>query len=153
MNFFNSIVVGANGLFDFDLTFPSEVLLFSLFSLIITKLFLGPISSQLTERSEFVTFTLKKSMILFTKGYEKLDTTVNLITQEIEEMNRQLRLVKEYTFEKFDNEILFCQKENVKILSGLKGDLSIRSAFLLGSLINDMNLTVDKFFEKKFRSI
>jgi hypothetical protein len=153
MNFFDSLLLSASGLFDFDLTFPGEILLFSLFSILITKLFLAPISSQLTERSEFLNFTLKKSMILFTKGYEKLDTTVDLLTQEIEEMNRQLKLVKEYTFEKFDNEILFCQKENGKILSKLKGDLSIRSAFLLSSLINEMNLTVEKFFEKKFRSI
>ena len=44
------------------------------------------------------------------------------------------------------------KKENLKILSELKGDLSIKSAFLFSNISGDLNSLTDKFFEKKFQS-
>jgi hypothetical protein len=152
MSSIQSLLLSESGLFDFDLTFPAEILLFFTLSFIITKVFLNPISIQLAKRAEFLDTTMKRSLVLLNLGYEKVDTTMSLVIQEIEEMNRQLKLVKEYTTEKFDQEVDFVQKESLFLLSKLKGELAIKSAFLFSSLLGDINLTVEKFFEKKFKS-
>lgn len=152
MSYIQTILLSESGLFDFDLTFPAEILLFFTLSFIITKVFLNPISIQLAQRAEFLDTTIKRAVVLLNVGYEKVDTTMSLVIQEVEEMNRQLKLVKEYTTEKFDNEVSFIQKESLFLLSKLKGDLAIKSAFLFSSLLVDINTTVEKFFEKKFKS-
>jgi hypothetical protein len=141
------------GLFDFDLTFVAEGILFLLFSLVVTFVFLFPVSRQLDDRAEFIDFNLRKSTILLNFAYEKLSTCVGLLTDEINEMNRQIRLVKSYTNSKFEDEIAFVQKENLTILSNLKGDLSIKSAFLFSNLTSDLSSLTDKFFIKKFKSV
>ena len=153
MNFSTTFFINASGLFDFDLTFPTEALLFLILAIVVTFVFLNPISKQLDERAEFIDYTLRKSTILLTFGYEKLSTCVGLLTDEINEMNRQIRLVKNYTNSKFEDEISFVQKENLKILSNLKGDLAIKSAFLFSNLTNDLTVLTDKFFIKKFKSV
>ena len=153
MNLSTTFFINASGLFDFDLTFPTEALLFLILAIVVTFVFLNPISKQLDERAEFIDYTLRKSTILLTFGYEKLSTCVGLLTDEINEMNRQIRLVKNYTNSKFEDEISFVQKENLKILSNLKGDLAIKSAFLFSNLTNDLTVLTDKFFIKKFKSV
>jgi len=153
MNFPITFVINASGLFDFDLTFPTEALLFLILATVVTFVFLSPISKQIDEREEFINYTLRKSTILLTFGYEKLSTCVGLLTEEIDEMNRQIKLVKNYTNENFENEILFIQKENVKILSELKGDLAIQSAYLFSNLKTDLTSLADKFFAQKFQSV
>jgi len=153
MNFSTTFFINASGLFDFDLTFPTEALLFLILAIVVTFVFLNPISKQLDERAEFIDYTLRKSTILLTFGYEKLSTCVGLLTDEINEMNRQIRLVKNYTNSKFEDEISFVQKENLKILSNLKGDLAIKSAFLFSNLTTDLTALTDKFFTKKFKSV
>jgi len=105
------------------------------------------------ERAEFIDYTLRKSTILLTFGYEKLTTCVGLLTDEIDEMNRQIKLVKTYTNSKFEEEIEFVQKENMKILSQLKGDLAIKSAYLFSNVTNDLVLLTNRFFLKKFQSV
>jgi len=152
MNYIQTLLLSENGLFDFDLTFPAEILLFFILSFIITKVFLNPISIQLAQRAEFLDTTIKRAVVLLNVGYEKVDTTMSLVIQEVEEMNRQIKLVREYTTEKFDEEVSFLQKESLFLLSKLKGDLAIKSAFLFSSLLVDINITVEKFFEKKFKS-
>jgi hypothetical protein len=104
------------------------------------------------ERAEFINYTLRKSTILLTFGYEKLTTCVGLLTEEIDEMNRQVKLVKNYTNSKFEDEISHVQVENMKILSELKGDLAIKSAYLFSNVAKDLTLLTDKFFTKKFQS-
>jgi len=67
-------------------------------------------------------------------------------------MNRQIKLVKNYTNSKFEEEIEVVQKENMTILSQLKGDLSVKSAYLFSNVTNDLISLTDKFFTKKFQS-
>ena len=104
------------------------------------------------ERSEFINYTLRKSTILLALGYEKLTTCVGLLTAEIDEMNRQIKLVKNYTNSKFEEEVALVQKENIILLNQLKGDLAIQSAYLFSNVTNDLVSLTDKFFVKKFQS-
>jgi len=152
MNFSVTFFLNAGGLFDFDLTFAAEGLLFIILALVVTFAFISPISKQLDERAEFINFTLRKSTILLTLGYEKLINSVGLLTEEIGEMNRQMKLTKTYINSKFENEVIVVQQENSKLLSKLKGDLSIKSAYLFSNLSKDLVTITDKFFEKKFQS-
>lgn len=139
-------------LFDFDLTFVAELALFTTLALVVTFKFIAPISKEIDARAEFINYTLRKSTILLTFGYEKLSECVLLLTEEINEMNRQIKLTRNYSNSHFENEVNVVQKENAKILSKLKGDLSIKSAFLLSNVSNELNSFTDKFFAKKFQS-
>ena len=141
-----------NKLFDFDLTFVIELTLFIILALIVTFKFINPISKEIDDRAEFINYNLRKSTILLTFGYEKLSDCVGLLTEEINELNRQTKLTRNYSNLKFENEVGSIQKENLKILSKLKGDLSIKSAFLFSNISGDLNSLTDKFFEKKFQS-
>lgn len=153
MNIQTLSFLNANGLFDFDLTFPLEILLFFSLAVIVTFVFLSPISKQLTERAEFIDYNLRKSTILLTFGYDKLSDCVGLLTQETNEMNRQVKLVRNYTNSKFELEIAEVQKQNLFLLSEVKGDLAIKSAYLFSTLTSDLKMLTDKFFTKKFQSI
>ena len=152
MNFPITFAINASWLFDFDLSFPTEALLFLILAIVVTFIFLSPISKQIDERAEFINYTLRKSTILLTFGYEKLSTCVGLLTEEIDEMNRQIKLVKNHTNDKFEDELFLIQKENLKILSELKGDLSIKSAYLFSNLKSELISLSDKFFIQKFQS-
>ena len=152
MILFRSFFVTSSGLFDFDLTFPTQALLFLILSFVVTFFFISPITKQLDERAEFINYTLRKSTILLTFGYEKLSKCIGLLTEEIDEMNRQVKLVKNYTNNQFDKEIVNIQKENLVILSQLKGDLTIKSAYIFSNLTNDLNTLTEKFFIQKFQS-
>jgi hypothetical protein len=152
MNFPITFFLSAGNLFDFDLTFVAEGFLFFILSLVVTFVFIAPVSKQLNQRAELINFTLRKSSILITFGYEKLSTCIDLLTKEIKELNRQMLLVKNYTNSAFEREILFVQKENTLLLNKLKGDLSIQSAFLLKNINNDLNSIIEAFFIKRFKS-
>ena len=141
-----------NKLFDFDLTFVIELTFFIILALIVTFKFINPISKEIDDRAEFINYNLRKSTILLTFGYEKLSDCIGLLTDEINELNRQTKLTRNYSNSQFENEIASIQKENLKILSKLKGDLSIKSAFLFSNISGDLNSLTDKFFEKKFQS-
>ena len=65
MNFPNTLILNG-GLFDFDLTFVVQAVLFIILALVTTNVFLSPISKQLDERSEFINYTLRKATILLT---------------------------------------------------------------------------------------
>lgn len=152
MIFSNSFLLNAGGLFDFDLTFVAEAILFIILALVVTFAFVNPISKQIDERAEFINFTLRKSTILLTFGYEKLTSCVGLLTEEIGEMNRQLKSTKNYTNSKFETEISTVQKENAKLLGKLKMDLSVKSAYIFSNLTTELVTLTDKFFAKKFQS-
>ena len=111
MNFLGTFLLTAGGLFDFDLTFVAEAILFILLALVVTFVFISPVSKQLDARADFINYNLRKATILLTFGYEKLVGCVGLLTEEIGEMNRQIKLTKSYTNENFENEILVVQKE------------------------------------------
>jgi len=150
MNLPISFLLNAGGLFDFDLTFTAEGILFLLLAFVVTFLFLGPVSRQLNERAEFINYTLRKSSILLTFGYEKLSECIGVLSLEISELNRQLKLTKTYTNSKFDSQIFAIQSANNLILTKLKGQLSIQSAFILSSVTPQLNTFADSFFNKKF---
>jgi hypothetical protein len=153
MNFPVTFFINASGLFDFDLTFPTEALLFLILAGVTTFVFLTPVGKQMEERSEFINYTLRKSTILLSFGYEKLTTSVGLLTDEIEELNRQVKLVKNYTNSKFEEEITFVQTQNTKILSELKGDLAIQSAYVILSIAPRVTEVIEKYFKKRFETM
>ena len=152
MTFSATSFLTAGGLFDFDLTFVAETILFIILALVVTFVFLNPISKQLDDRAEFINFTLRKSTILLTLGYEKLSESIGLLTEEVTELNRQIKLTRSYTNSNFEVEVLSVQKQNSKLLSKLKGDLSIKSAYLFSNVRSELISLTDKFFEKMFQS-
>ena len=152
MNFSGTSLLTAGGLFDFDLTFVAETLLFIFLALVVTFVFLKPISKQLDDRAEFINYTLRKSTILLTFGYEKLSDCIGLLTQEVSELNRQMKLTRNYTNAGFEEEVLSVQKQNSKLLSKLKVDLSIKSAYLFSNVTGELISLTDTFFAKKFQS-
>lgn len=152
MTFSGTFFLTASGLFDFDLTFVAETILFIILALVVTFVFLNPISKQLDDRADFINFNLRKSTILLTFGYEKLSECVGLLTSEVTEMNRQIKLTKSYTNSNFEEEVLFVQKQNSLLLSKLKGDLSIRSAYLFSNVTSELITLTNNFFTKKFQS-
>ena len=97
MNSSITFYLNAGGLFDFDLTFVAEAILFIILALVVTFVFISPISSQLDERAEFINYNLRKSTILLSFGYDKLASSVGLLTHEVAELNRQTKLTKDYT--------------------------------------------------------
>jgi hypothetical protein len=152
MNFPITFLLNAGGLFDFDLTFVIEAILFIILALVVTNVFISPISKQLDERAEFINYTLRKATILLTFGYDKLTGCVGLLTEEIGEMNRQIKLTKNYTNSGFEDEVASVQQQNLKMLSKLKGDLAIKSAYIFSNITDDLISLTDKFFVKKFQS-
>jgi hypothetical protein len=152
MTFSGTFFLTASGLFDFDLTFVAETILFIILALVVTFVFLNPISKQLDERADFINFNLRKSTILLTFGYEKLSECVGLLTSEVTEMNRQIKLTKSYTNSNFEEEVLLVQKKNSLLLSKLKGDLSIKSAYLFSNVTSELITLTNSFFTKKFQS-
>ena len=141
------------GLFDFDLTFVAEATLFLILSLVVTFIFLAPISKQLDDRSEFIDYTLRKSTIILNFSYKQLTKCVGLLTDEISELNRQVKLTRNYTNTNFETEILSVQNENSLLLSKLKGELAVKSAYALSNTTKELTTLTDKFFAKKFQSI
>jgi hypothetical protein len=152
MNLQITFFLTASGLFDFDLTFVAEVLLFLLLAFIVTFVFLSPVSKQLDQRAESINFSLRKASLYLTFEYNTLSTCLDLLTSETSELNRQLKLTKATTTESFEQEISFFQKENARLLTLLKGTLSIQSAFLLSAVHEELDFLTKNFFKKKFLS-
>jgi hypothetical protein len=152
MNFSVTFYLNAGGLFDFDLTIAAEAILFIILALVVTFVFISPISKQLDERAEFINYTLRKSTILLNFGYETLSNCVGLLTDEVNELNRQIKLTKSSTDAHFEAEVTSVQKENAILLSKLKGELSIKSAYLFSNITSELLSLTDKFFIKKFQS-
>ncbi len=152
MTFSRTFFLTASGLFDFDLTFVAETILFIILALVVTFVFLNPIAAQLDDRAKFIEMNLRKSTILLTFGYEKLSECVGLLTSEVTEMNRQIKLTKSYTNSNFEEEVLVVQKKNSLLLSKLKGDLSIKSAYLFSNITGELISLTNAFFTKKFQS-
>jgi hypothetical protein len=138
------------GLFDFDLTFLGEGLFFLIFSIIVTYIFLVPVSKQLDERAKFIDFNQKKSHIILAFATKKLLNCVELLVDEVTELNRQLKLTKEFVNIQFEEEIEAVKKESEKLLSQLKGELTIKSAALLFKLSPELNNITDSYFYRRF---
>ena len=152
MIFSTTFFINDGSLFDFDLTFIAELLLFIVLALVVTFKFIGPVSKEIDARAEFINYTLRKSTVLLTFGYERLSECVDLLTTEINEMNRQVKLTRNFTNTNFENEVIEAQQKNAKLLSKLKGDLAIKSAYLFANINDELTSVTDKFFIKKFQS-
>jgi hypothetical protein len=151
MNLLITFLLNTSGLFDFDLTFIIEGILFLILSLIVTFNFLAPISSKLRERLELIDFNSYKSSFLITYAYNELSTYVELLTEELNELNRQLKFIRTYTNIVFENEIIIVQNKNKKLINKLKGDLAIKSGFFLTNMTKNLFLITDSFFIKNFK--
>ena len=78
---------------------------------------------------------------------------MNIVVLEIGELNRQLKLTKTYSNNIFESEIISVQKQNVNLLSRLKGSLAIKSASILAAINNELNEITNTFFKKKFQTL
>ena len=145
-----TFLINAGGLFDFDLTFVAEALLFFILSLVVTFVFLNPISEELDNRANLINFNLRKSSIISNLGYEKLSNSIDLLTDEISELSRHLKLTRSYSYTNFENEIVEAQTKSLKILSKVKGELYIKSAFILSAISPELVSLTNNFFSKKF---
>lgn len=145
--------LAASGLFDFDLTFFTEALLFLILSFFVTFTFLSPISNQLNTREDYLKFNTNKSFLLLNLANDELTNLAQILTSEIFEMDRQKILLKDQIDSKFEKNILNLQKNNIFLLSSTKGKLGIKSAFLLSKLNKEFNYLINNFFSKKFNSL
>ena len=145
--------LSSSGLFDFDLTFLTEALLFFLLACVITFVFLSPISTQLNRREALIDFKLKKSMFILHFANKRISYSVLLCTLENIEQNRQRQLIGSYTNSIFEKQIKIAQLENLNLLQKLKANLAIKSAFLFSNIVTDINMLVKIFFQKKFLSL
>jgi hypothetical protein len=66
-------------------------------------------------------------------------------------MNRQIKLIKEYTNTNFEEEICFIQDEHSVILDQLQADLAVQSAYLVSNMADDLTSLVDTFFVEEFQ--
>jgi len=152
MIFSTTFFINAGSLFDFDLTFIIELLLFIILALVVTFKFIEPVSKEIDARAEFINYTVRKSTILLTFGYERVSECVDLLTTEINEMSRQVTLTRNFTNTNFETEVIDAQQKNAKLLSKLKGDLAIKSVFIFANIKDELSSVTDKFFVKKFQS-
>ena len=148
-----SYYLAASGLFDFDLTFFTEALLFLILSFFVTFTFLSPISKQLNLREDFINFNIKKSVLLLNLANDELINLANILIDEVSEMNRQKAFIKEQIDSKFEKNILNLRKNSLFLLANTKGKLGIKSAFLLSELNKEFTYLINDFFEKKFNSL
>lgn len=145
--------LAASGLFDFDLTFFTEALLFLILSFFVTFTFLSPISNQLNLREDFIKFNNNKSILLLNLANDELINLANVLTDEVFEMNRQKIFLKEQIDSKFEKDILNLRKNNLLLLTSTKGKLGIKSAILLSELNKEFNFLINDFFDNKFNSL
>jgi F0F1-type ATP synthase membrane subunit b/b' len=143
----STLLINANGLFDFDLTFFIEALLFLLFAIFINFFFLQPISNILEKRDYSINYALKKSKILIVYGFENLYQSVKNFLIQSEELERQNKLLINQINESFDNEFLLISREVQQFL------LKMKFQFLINSLKKYKLLQIDllnfsnKYFE------
>lgn len=151
--YFNNLVVGVNGLFDFDLTFLAEGILFFLLSVAVTNLFLSPISKQIEERNEMLDFQYRKSMILFDVAQEKLMFCVSWLTNENLELRRQVKEIRRQSAQEVELQLTDAQEETTKLLLQLKKELAIQSVLILSTVKQEILLLSNNFVAKKFKSV
>jgi hypothetical protein len=150
MIFSGTFFLNASGLFDFDLTFVAETILFIILALVVTFAFISPISEQLGTRQRDINTDLRTSILLFTRGYDRLAEAVDLLTSETNELNRQLKLTKNLTNSSFEEEVLSVQEQNSILLSKFRVDLSIKSACIFSNIRSELIPLTDKFFKKHY---
>jgi hypothetical protein len=81
MIFSGTFILNASGLFDFDLTFVAETILFIILALVVTSSFISPITKELKERATFIKRTLGESSALVACGYDRLSECIGILTR------------------------------------------------------------------------
>jgi len=152
MNFSGTFYLNAGGLFDFDLTLVAEAVLFIILALVVTFVFISPISKELDDRADFINYTLRNSTVFVSFASDTIENTVELLLRHINELNRQTLLTKEESNLRFEVELTNFSKENTNLLNELKGELSIKSISVFSSITTELLSLTDKFFIKKFQS-
>lgn len=141
----SSFNLSANGLFDFDLTFFLQALIFLIFSIIVTNFFLLPISEILTKRSELIALNSQKAAILLTLLAEKVFFCLDFNKNQKKEYVRQIK-----TFEvALDSQINTYQKifeEKIVAFLGLADKSFFYNSI---SLISFLSNSIDKSLEQK----
>ncbi len=150
MSIKSSFFLGLNGLFDFDLTFLSEALLFLILSIVVTNFFLLPISDQIEKRNAYISYNIKKMDIIISLAYERIQESIEIIFKEIEELNRQTKLVSNYSKMKFEQKIKEIEKENQNLIIKAKASLISQSAENFKNLSMNANDLAESFFKEKF---
>jgi len=148
----NTFFICGGSLFDFDLTFFVELLLFTILALVVTNSFINPISERIKLRAEFMNYTSLKSMILLSFGSSKLSNCIGIVTKQVNELNRQLKDLQAFSNRKFEDEIKTVQLENLSILTRLRGTLTVKSAILFSNITIKLQELSDQFFKKKLIS-
>ncbi len=147
----NNIFFLANsGLFDFDLTFFSQALLFLVLSLSVTKFFLEPISESIKNRNAYIKYNLDKTNILIAVASEKFENCLVLILEEKKELSRQNNLVKNYLKTKIEKDIQRIQIENQKLIHKVKISLLLQNLEKVNVLNKSIDEIAESFFSKKF---
>lgn len=136
MTVFSSFFLGSNGLFDFDLTFFLQAFIFFLFSLIVTNIFLLPISENLKKRSNIITLANQKSVIYLGFIFEKISFSLNFFKENKIELNRKIKLFENSTSLIFDGEQKFFESRVSSFLNLVEKTFLFKSIFLLSTLPN-----------------
>jgi hypothetical protein len=143
------ILFAVNGLFDFDFTFLIQGFFFLILSVVISRFFLKPLSQEIDKRGQLIDYSSKKSMILITLGVEKVTSSIQLITNEVTELNRQQNHLKSYVNQAFEGPLFTTQSLLVHISEKIKGNFKIQSAFLLIDAMPELKVLTTNFVEKK----
>jgi len=142
MKFLNSFCICSNGLFDFDITFFLQALIFFLFSLIITNIFLLPISENLKKRSNLISLTNQKSVIYLNLIFEKISLSLNLFKSQKNEITRELRIYDNYIKQKFSSEQKIFEDNIFNFIIKLEKSFFFKSIYLLSNLTNYIDKTL-----------
>lgn len=145
-----SFYISSSGLFDFDLTFVIEGILFLFLSYVVTNSFLIPISDQIHSRADFINYNLKKTALLFTFGNDNLKNLISLVIKEENEINRQKRILDQRTAALFEKESLRMQNKTNHVLIEFKRNIAIKFAIVLSNLEDNLTYLTNEFFYKKF---
>lgn len=132
----NSFFLGSNGLFDFDLTFFLQALIFFLFSLIVTNIFLLPISENLKKRSNIITLANQKSVIYLGFIFEKISFSLNFFKENKIELNRKIKLFENSTNLIFEGEQKLFENHISSFLNLIEKTFIFKSIYLLSTLPN-----------------
>lgn len=151
-NFTHPFLLNAGGLFDFDLTFGAEGILFLLLAFVVTFVFLKPISAELASRAKFINSTISTASFFLGSGYLTSLNSVFLLTQEMSELLRQVKLTKEFTQATFETEIEMVQDFQNSFLKKLKGTMLMQSAYFMSKTNKQLKTLTANYFTKKYQS-
>jgi hypothetical protein len=150
MNIFSSFFL-SGGLFDFDFTFFAEAILFGLFSLVVTFVFLSPISKQIRYRTSSIQKYRNRSAQNVRFGNKLIGRFSSLLKKSFKELTRESKIRQTLLTDEFDNEILAIKKENQKLSFQLKQELQFQSLSIFSILAKEFPTFVEAFHERKFQ--